>query len=283
VQHVQLRLGTSVASLVSQAGVTRVQLESGEALSARWVFDARPQPPAHHNTLVQQFAGWEVHAQHDAFDPDTVQLMAFAPHASGLHFWYVLPYSTRQALIESTWVSPASWQPDFTQELQNHLGRLLPANNYSITYREQGVLALTAPTHHKGPSYHPVALGRRGGTLRSSTGYAFLDSLAHAQRLAASLRAALRSNRLTDWQPQAFERPAAQTWMDEVFLNVLATDWMRAPQYFVQLFGRVPPDALVAFLSGYASPAQHLAVMRALPVGTFARAALRRMWAGRPR
>jgi lycopene beta-cyclase len=285
--HIQLRLGTGVASLhaLDEAYGERqevcVTTQEGEAIRARWVFDARPPQRVAPSTLVQQFSGWEVHTEHDAFDANTVQLMAFEPHAKGLHFWYVLPYSARSALVESTWVSPASWQPDYTHELQQYLAQRLQSMPYTVAYREQGVLALNAV--QAAPEALAVALGRGGGTLRPSTGYAFLDTLAHATGLANSLRLALVDSDITTarttWQPQAFKRPASDHWMDGVFLNALNQDWLRAPKYFMQMFERVGADGVVAFLAGHASLAQRLAIMRALPVAPFASAALRRLWA----
>jgi lycopene beta-cyclase len=285
--HVEMRLGTGVASMQAldkghgeRTGAC-VTTEQGEAIHARWVFDARPPQRVAPSALVQQFSGWEVHTDHDAFDTSTVQLMAFEPHAKGLHFWYVLPYSARSALVESTWISPANWQPDYPHELQQYLAQRLQGMPYSVAYREQGVLALDAV--QQAPATFAIALGRGGGTLRPSTGYAFLDTLAHAKGLADSLRLALASGDITsvraNWQPQAFKRPASDHWMDGVFLNALSQDWLRAPQYFMQMFERVGADGVVAFLAGHASLAQRLAIMRALPVAPFASAALRRAWA----
>lgn len=279
--HVQLQLGSGVASIAAPSAnqCVTVTTEQGATMQARWTFDARPPQQVAQSTLVQQFAGWEVHTEHDAFDARTVQLMAFEPHARGLHFWYVLPYSARSALVESTWISPASWQPDTTQELQRYLALRLQGKPYTVAYREQGVLPLS--TVQGVPASHTVALGRGGGTLRPSTGYAFLDTLAHAKGLADSLRTPLSHGgaekaRLS-WQPQAFTRSATDHWMDAVFLNALSQDWLRAPKYFMDMFEQVGADDVVAFLSGSASVAQRVAIMRALPVMPFASAALRRL------
>jgi lycopene beta-cyclase len=279
--HVQLRLGCGVASIAAHSAsqIVTVTTEQGETVQARWAFDARPAQQVAPGALVQQFAGWEVHTGHDAFNTRTVQLMAFEPHAKGLHFWYVLPYSARSALVESTWISPASWQPDYNQELQQYLAQRLRGKPYTVAYREQSVLALSAV--QSAPASHTVALGRGGGTLRPSTGYAFLDTLAHAKGLADSLRDSLNQGGVEkarlSWQPQAFTRPATDHWMDAVFLHALSQDWLRAPQYFMQMFERVGADGVVAFLSGRASVAQRVAIMRALPVLPFASAALRRL------
>ncbi len=273
--HITLRMGCGVAQLQNQRGLTQVTTEQGETLLARHVLDARPSTKVSPSALVQQFAGWEIHTAHDAFDPQTVQLMAFEPSAQGLHFWYVLPYSARNALVESTWISPAQWQPDYEAELRAYLHQQLGGQPYDISYREQGVLPLDAQAHADPAT---TGLGRAGGTLRPSTGYAFVNTLAHAQQIASSLTAAVRTQSLATWQAPRFERTATESWMDAVFLQALSRNWQQAPQYFMQLFGAVPADDVVAFLAGKVSAGQRLRVMRSLPVWPFATAALAQGW-----
>jgi lycopene beta-cyclase len=270
--HVVLQMNSGVADVqVRSASEAVITLEQGGTVHARTVLDARPATQLAPSALVQQFTGWEVQTQRDVFNPNQVQLMAFEPHPRGLHFWYILPYSARCALVESTWVSPASWQPDYGAELQQYLAKLCGTSGYSVGYREHGVLSLQEA---RAQATAPIGLGRRGGTLRPSTGYAFVDTLVHAAQLAQSLSAALRAGTQAAWRPTAFHRAATEHWMDAVFLDVLARDWQRAPQYFMQLFGKMTAEDTIAFLTGQASWQQRLRVMRSLPVAPFARAAL---------
>lgn len=253
-----------------------VTLQSGETLRARLVFDARPKPLSVPQGLVQQFLGWEVQTERDVFNTDAVQLMAFEPDANGVHFFYTLPYSARCALVETTWISPATWQPDFDAELVQYLSKIVDPNAYIVSYSEHGVLALADTQETPYKQMAPLGLGRGGGTLRAATGYAFIDTVTHAGHIAKSLLDALRTGTQKTWLPDAFRRNAVDPWMDDVFLSVLAQDWTRAPRYFMQLFGSVGPDDTVAFLTGRATWVQRLRIMRALPVSPFARAALLR-------
>ncbi len=271
--HIELRMDCAVTNVDAVAAT--VTLQGGQLLRARTVLDARPAALHKPSALVQQFVGWEVTTQQDVFDVQSVQLMAFEPHARGLHFWYVLPYSARCALVESTWVSPADWQPDYNAEMHHYLAKLCHGQSYSMGYQEQGVLQLDAPAQH---STAPIGLGRNGGTLRASTGYAFLDTIGHAAQLTQSLAAHLQSGTAATWQPQPYQRPAPDTWMDSVFLQVLAQNWQAAPDYFMQIFKTLSAQDTVAFLTGRATPTQKIAVMRALPVRPFASAALARLW-----
>lgn len=268
--HVQIQLGCEVQTISADHVVT-----AQGKINARTVLDARPSMQHAPGDLVQQFTGWEVRTERDVFTPNCVQLMAFEPHPQGLHFWYVLPYSTRCALVESTWVSPAQWQPSYESELQDYLAHLCQGTDYEIDYREHGVLGLQS-TASKESSV--IGLGRQGGTLRPSTGYAFIDTVSHAAQLAHSLAAHASANH-NAWHPKAYHRPKAEAWMDSVFLDVLRQDWVAAPSYFMRLFERMTPDDTVAFLTGQCSWAQRLRMMRALPVRPFASAALARAWA----
>lgn len=265
--HIVLRKACAVTSVDTQCTPQAVQPEQGELIRARTVLDARPARVASACTVVQQFTGWQVNTERDVFDSSQVQLMAFEPHARGLHFWYVLPYSARCALVESTWVSHASWQPNYQLELKEYIAKLCAGSAYTVDYTEQGVLGLqdAAPSG--------AGLGRNGGTLRPATGYAFIDTLQHAKQLAHSLAAQLSGDPYA-WQPKPFARSQLDRWMDAVFLDVLARDWQQAPEYVMRMFSTMSADDTVAFLTGQSTLWQRLGVMRSLPVLPFARSAL---------
>jgi lycopene beta-cyclase len=276
--HVNLRMNACVTKMhVCESAETVITLEQGGTVRARRVLDARPVQQSRPSALVQQFVGWEIQLERDVFDHSQIQLMSFQPNPHGLHFFYVLPYSARCALVESTWVSSADWHPDYKSELKHYIAQLCGTANYSVVYSEHGVLDLQDEHPHAAA---PVGLGRHGGTLRPSTGYAFIDTLAHAAQLAKSLSEALQAGTQDTWQPFAFRRRATEKWMDTIFLEVLTRDWKRAPDYFMRLFGSVQVDDTVAFLTGQASWQQRLRIMLSLPVAPFARVALQHLLRG---
>ena len=271
--HVEVRLGTSVQQIVG-GETPKIVTRDGAVIPVTWIFDARPAPQSSASGLVQQFMGYEIKTSHDVFDADTVDLMHFLPSATGLHFIYVLPYSPRNALVETTWISPAALKPDFESELRQFIATLVGSGSYEVVYAEKGSLSLCvspAAVHH---TSHVAPLGRGAGTLRASTGYAFLETLAHTELIATSLKRHMATGDLADWHPPAFTRPAMDAWMDTVFLKVLARDWSKSSAYFMQLFERVDADTMVAFLSGSANWKQRMTVAGALPVLPFAAQAL---------
>jgi lycopene beta-cyclase len=267
--HVELMQGFRVHEMPSTTdGVVSVCSPNGVRLiQAQRVVDARAMVSHAADTLVQQFVGWEVSTSQASFNPDCVELMHFRTHEQGLHFIYTLPYSPTQALVESTWVSTASWQPDFESELKTTLGDTLGNTGYAINYREQGVLSLANPP---ADGVH-IRIGRTGGALRPSTGYAFLETLHQVQNLLATCPQ--DAQQLATWKPAKFARSAAQCWMDAVFLHELSSDWSCAPGRFMRLFESTNAESLLRFLTGQESWVDRWQVMRALPVGPYLKAA----------
>ena len=86
-------------------GVRFIDQAQHDNTGADIVFDSRP-PRAPANAMLQHFVGLEVEVDKPVFDSDTAILMDFRVDQShGLHFMYVLPFSSTCALIESTMFS----------------------------------------------------------------------------------------------------------------------------------------------------------------------------------
>ena len=272
--NVQRRMGTAVQTIVpgtpGQLQV-QVQLQGGELLEAHWVMDARPHPLPRTRFMAQHFEGWEIEADCDCFDPQTLDLMDFQPSNEGLHFFYVLPYTARRALVETTWVSRWADGVDYAGQLEKYLAQRWPGMRYQKVYRERGILNLESQPKHSDARILP--LGRNAGTLRQSTGFAFLNTVADASRIAQLIGHAAPGWPLETIQ--AYKPSGIDLWMDQIFLEALQADWQRAPCYFIAMFEQVDPLTLTAFLSGSASVAQRAQVVMSLPKADFIRAAWR--------
>lgn len=271
--HIQLQMGMSVSDIHDGAAHT-VCLADGSSHTSTWVMDARPLASPMAYSLCQHFMGWEIETPADCFDDSMVELMDFQPSNRGLHFLYVLPYGPRQALIESTWMSPYAHNPDYEAELQDYLQRRYGLTVYKRVYQEQGCLDLQAKPRQYGPAdgtCKRVSLGRAAGTLRSSTGFAFLETIADSKRIAKCFSgvpaaAARVPPYRADW---------LDGWMDKIFCDGLVADWPRAPEFFLAMFKGVAANTLVAFLTGRPTLMQRLQVSLQLPKLHFLRAARR--------
>ncbi|MBC8135439.1 MAG: hypothetical protein H8F28_06070, partial [Fibrella sp.] len=117
--NVTVRLGVSITGgYRDEPGGVRVPTGVGD-FHGEILFDAlalgSPRFPVAHPgdvTFLQQFFGQTIQTESDVFDPQTVTLMDFArPRAmaktdTAIRFMYLLPISSREALVENTLLLP---------------------------------------------------------------------------------------------------------------------------------------------------------------------------------
>jgi lycopene beta-cyclase len=117
-----------------------------------------------------------------------------------------------------------------------------------------------------------VRVGRRGGLLRPSTGFA-VDRIV---RDAARIRRSLERHGHPHAGPS---RHARHRWLDRVLVDVIGHDPDRIEDAFAALVARNPPARVLRFLDEDTSPAEEAALVATLPPWPFLRAA-RRVLAG---
>jgi lycopene beta-cyclase len=171
----------------------------------------------------------------------------------------VLPYSATRALVETTWICSHSDHADYTQELNAYLAKSWPNTQFSLAYTETGCLPLV---QHKTTKQwlgqtQLIAIGTPAGTARAATGYAFLETLQDAKRIAHLIQ--------TNEPITTFRRSKIDAWMDALFLSFLQKNAVLAPKTFVRLFSKCAPASLIRFLTGQANWRDRLAVIRAMP------------------
>ena len=263
--HVTLRLGCGVAGWTAEENDVAVATDQG-CLRADLVFDSRP-PRAARAALVQRFHGWQIRVEKPVFDRDVATLMDFCvPQAGAIHFVYILPQTARSALVEDTWIVPGAWPaPDAAGHLERYV-RGLDAGAWQVAFEESGAIPMDLGLAPSTARTRVVPIGTAGGAVRPSSGYAFAAIQRSTDAIARALRRP-RAFRLGMRPPRPHGR--LSSWMDAVFLRVLAQAPAQAPALFAALFDRCPGDRLARFLTGEGSLLDHVAVMRSLPAGRF--------------
>ncbi len=271
---VDLCLGRKALQLEEGRRRVVVQTDSG-AFTAGRVFDSRPPPPPPAPRLLQHFVGLHVETDRPAFDPGVVTLMDFdVTQAAGIHFFYVLPHSATRALVEATFLSPAPLpEAAYLDAIDGYLDARYGVSRFAVVGRERGVIPLDPTRPEPDVTPRVTRIGTAGGLVKPSTGYAFLA----IQRWTAGFAAALARD---DGAAPPLPRPRVSRALDAIFLAYLRRHPERAPGLFADLFAKTEPDALVRFLTDTASPADRLAVIRAMPTVPFLREAWlsRREW-----
>ena len=249
-------------------GTKLLSLSNGSELTINNLYDSRP-PLVSDGAMYQHFVGLNIQADDPIFDDSTAILMDFrVPQSSGIHFIYVLPFSKKSALIESTVYStkllPHSW---YKQQISDYVQKNFPKTNWEVISQETGALPLT----NKCPqTSFGVPIGLNANAMRASTGYAFSQIMAQISELVLKIESS--SNKIAVKRGSSF----IEDFMDKIFLDVLSKSPHRAPEIFSKVLESLTGDEFAEFMSGYCPASIKAKIIAALPKSLFSIAAIRR-------
>jgi lycopene beta-cyclase len=216
--------------------------------------------------MLQHFRGIEVLAENPVFDPDCAVLMDFrCDQSRGIHFIYILPYSSHQALVESTMFSPRTEDDAFYDHaITRYCDDVIKTGKRQVLRREAGVIPMGFLTPRDDRF---DAIGGNGGAIRPSSGYAFtfIQRQIHNAVLQYQRTGVLRF-------PSPHQR--IDLWMDKVFLTVLRHRPDLAPTLFSHVASALRGDEMALFMSGLANHSIRLKIIMAMPKWPFLRALL---------
>ncbi len=270
VRHVPATAG---AVLEESSGVT--VHAGGARVHAPWVLTSAPlpgeTPPRPRTALWQHFHGAVVRTERRTFDPDQAVLMDLrVPQPrQGVGFGYLLPVSSREALVEYTVLAPGRADPSRLQAGLDAYLAAVGAAGATVVRDEHGSIPMTDAKHRRRIRFggRVFRIGTVGGATRPSTGYTF----AAMQRQAAGVAEALL-DRTTPVPPRAY--PRRHLMADSLLLRGLASGEIDGTRFFPLLFERNPPARVLDFLDGLTTPAQDLALVASVPPLPMLRAAV---------
>ena len=253
-------------------GVSFVTQSNLNDASDAQTLDSRP-PFIPINQMFQHFIGWEITAPSGSFNSKTAVLMDFrCDQSRGIHFIYILPFSSNKALVESTMFSPKR-ESDifFGTAIKQYLEEYCGVSDFSITRIEKGGIPLGRIPLSKGVN---TGFGGNGGAIRPSSGYAF--AFIQKQILATIQYAKSKNIQGKTLSSLVIKRPhkLVDLWMDEVFITVLRHKPETAPELFLRMANALDGDQFALFLSGEAGWWLRFKVMMAMPKLIFIRAAV---------
>ena len=200
---------------------------------------------------------------------NTAGFMDFrVPQAHGTTFVYVLPVSSRKALIEYTLFSQKLLPPHvYDDALKNYTGSSLLNTSYNIAEEEYGIIPMSN-YKFKQQEGRVVYIGTAGGQTKASSGFTF-TFIQKQTRLIADMLAAGKPLQLKDnFTKRKFE------FYDSVLLHVLHYNKMKGDEVFAAIFKKNPPQRVLAFLDNETGIWDDLKILRSVPSGIFLPAAL---------
>lgn len=277
--NVSLLLGTKVEEIAESAHKVTVSTTAG-SFSARTVLDARGLPSGSavfeeaRTTAAwvpQQFVGLRVRTSRPVFDPGTCTLMDFTVgQERGIHFLYLLPISTTEALVENVYFSePRLTVAEYRDQAMSYLLREfgLAPSDCVIDGEEGGYIPMTDFEFPLQSGSRVYRIGMLGGGTRASTGYTFLRIQRSCRQIVSALVHGTTVPTRIDSRRFSL--------LDSVFLRLMIDRPDRAPGVFLRMFAGTPAESLVRFLSEKSTPLDEIRIIAALPKRLFLGAAAR--------
>jgi lycopene beta-cyclase len=169
-----------IQKIKSKEGFVEVYTEYNK-YEATWIFNSIPQfsPafPLAENTIKQYFKGYFIKTEEASFSEDTAKLMDFSMNQASkgeIKFFYVLPFSSREALVECTVLSKNKENPEeYKPDLEEYIQQKLKIQNFTITEEERGMIPMTTQKMPSKSSERVFHIGTAGGMTKPSSGYTF--------------------------------------------------------------------------------------------------------------
>lgn len=177
--------------------------------------------------LLQHFFGWFIEYDEPVFDINKATLMDFrSAGGTDFCFYYVLPFSSKQALVECTYYSNVIHnESSYTQQLEHYILQHY-GSGYRLLQTEKGAIPLIEEPPVTDLPKGSIAIGQSAGMIKASTGYAFQRMTEDAQLLAASM--GNTNKRRTRHKRFLF--------YDRLLLSIIREDPAKAVAIFQRLF-----------------------------------------------
>jgi len=242
--------------------------------SAEWIFQSAIRPKEYYDqpvdvSLKQHFMGIEIKTKKPLFDPDKVMLMDFdTSQKHGLTFFYVLPYSKNEALVEYTFftdtiLSDREYRDGIDAHLETRYG--LGKDDFKITRSETGAIPMEDRRYPAWFNPRVLNIGTVGGLTKPSTGYTFTRIHKHCKKIVKALEK-------NDTPPEASGSDYRFRIYDMMLLYLLKEEPEVCKTIFHDLFKKNSFDKILRFLEEETNLAEEISIFASLPYNPFFRA-----------
>lgn len=249
--------------------VNNTEYEAGHIFSSVLL-----KPPVLHPRefyLLQHFRGWWIETDEAVFDPQKADLMNFrVSQQHGCTFVYVMPVSTKRALVEYTLFTEETLQSEaYDASIKQFIAEELNIENYRVTQIENGIIPMT---NYRFPEQegNVVYLGTAGGQTKASTGYTFRNIQKHSEAIIPAL------NNVNPFLKIIKPHPRFHFY-DSVLLRVLQERKIEGAEIFYRMFKKNPASRVLRFLDNESDFMEELAIMNSTPKMLFMPAAMAEM------
>ena len=256
---------SNIKSVDAQSGIVKTDQGTFEGeLIFKSFFDPKKLklPTKDFTVLYQQFKGWFVETDKEIFDEETVTFMDFTTweNTRETRFFYILPFSKTEALVEYTAFTENLLDENiFEEHLERYFKEKLPKTNFKIKETEFDFIPMTDFPFPKKVDGRVVNIGTTAAFVKASTGYCFSRTHEKIQLISKALQ---EKGKIEE---SDFTSPIHYRLFDSAMLDVTGDGKIQGKDFFVSLFKKMPPQFLFRFLDEKASIFEIVRTMLSVP------------------
>lgn len=265
-KKMQKALGSSICSYERVVAIEdhRVVTEGGKEFFGQIILDARGWPTQRNVAGFQKFVGLnlKLNKAHGITQP--LLMDSCVPQEDGFRFFYLLPWSKTEVLVEDTRYSNKGELDDKT--IEEEILRYAGKKGWTIDHidgLERGSLGLPG-FHAEEPSAKDGVLGVRAGFYHPTTGYSFYQAVATAENISRLASKDLKNI------PQRLRELAEQTQKDQEFYRRLNNMMFYAAEpsdryRILERFYEHDADLIARFYAGRTSMKDKMRILSGRP------------------
>ncbi|MEM6361165.1 MAG: lycopene cyclase family protein [Bacteroidota bacterium] len=240
------------------------------------IFDSRVTEDFQKDTssikLLQHFKGWVIETEKESFDDSSFVMMDFSLiWKDTTSFSYVLPYSTKKALVEFTFFSPDLVDDsDYDIMIKKYLHDHLNISKYTLYETEKGVIPMSDYPFQKGNSSKITKIGTAGSWVKPSSGYSFRNAIHLSQQIV--------DNIVQGKAPAEGLISSKHRFYDALFLDVLYSKNYLGPDLLATMYQKNKVQQIFKFLNEETSFLEDLKIMSTFPMAPFNKALLKKIF-----
>ena len=260
----KISLDTKVKGIKYKDNIYEIQTNS-EVIHSNKIFDSRI-PEMELGKLYRHFYGIEIETNDNQFDNENVELMNFdCEQKNGVHFFYTLPFDSKRALIETTWLSILTKleKVEYEIELKRYIESKFPnIKEYKVLREEIGAIPMFRRDLSNQKNYFEIGL--RGNVNRMSTGYTFTYVQKQSKIITKKLLLEMSNKDIYPIDKKC-------ELLDSLFIKVLKQNADLMPGIFYKIFDQDNHESVIKFLSSCSNFKDDLNIIKRMPKGIFLR------------
>jgi lycopene beta-cyclase len=239
---------------------------------SKYVFDSRPSAfdtlSKNDIYLHQSFYGLHIKCLNDVFDKNTFDMMNFNVEQNNFtQFFYVIPFSSNEALVELTRFGSEKINLDYASNLlEDFISNTF--GDYDKLGEEVGCIPMTTFNNPKNKLEGILNTGASANLIKPSTGYGFKNMFYFAQKVTEHVA----SNNLKHFNSIKTESKARFKFYDNLLLLILLRWPSLGKKIFTRLFNKVPVLTVFSFLEEKTPLREEIRIFLSLPIQPFLKA-----------